>query len=68
VSGIAKWLYRHSPQEVCPWNVKFARALAEKILLMDDVAYRDAFRGRTMKRAKLEGLRRNASVVLENAS
>jgi len=29
VSGITKWLYRHSSQEVCPWNVRFARALRE---------------------------------------
>jgi epoxyqueuosine reductase len=28
-SGIAKWLYRHSSQSVCPFNVKFARALAD---------------------------------------
>lgn len=27
VSGIAKWVYRHSSQEVCPWNVSFAREL-----------------------------------------
>lgn len=28
-SGIAKWLYRHSSQDVCPWNVSFARELRE---------------------------------------
>jgi epoxyqueuosine reductase len=26
-SGIAIWVYRHSSQEVCPWNVRFAREL-----------------------------------------
>jgi epoxyqueuosine reductase len=24
-SGIKIWVYRHSSQDVCPWNVKFAR-------------------------------------------
>ena len=28
-SGIAKWLYRHSSQDVCPINVKFAPELRE---------------------------------------
>jgi len=28
-SGIAKWLYRHSSQDVCPYNIKFAEALPE---------------------------------------
>jgi epoxyqueuosine reductase len=28
-SGIAKWLCRQTSQEVCPWNVRFARDLAE---------------------------------------
>ena len=27
MSGISKWLYRHISQEVCPWNVRFAREL-----------------------------------------
>jgi epoxyqueuosine reductase len=43
---------------------KDARSLAEEILGMDDVAYREAFRGSAMKRAKLAGLQRNARVVL----
>jgi epoxyqueuosine reductase len=71
---------------VCPWNVKFARALPEgspyaareclagkdaatlagEILAMDEAAYREAFRGCAMKRAKLAGLQRNARVVLAN--
>ena len=28
-SGTAKWLYRHSSQSVCPFNIKFARELAD---------------------------------------
>jgi epoxyqueuosine reductase len=88
VSGISKWLYRHSAQEVCPWNVKFARdlaegspyaarpfltgkdarTLAEAFLAMDEDAYRAAFRGSAMKRAKLAGLQRNARLLLGQAS
>jgi epoxyqueuosine reductase QueG len=86
-SSITIPLSRDTSQEVCPWNVSFARSvrepafaardvlagkearvLAEEILAMDDDAYRTAFKGSAMKRAKLAGLRRNASVVLENAS
>lgn len=72
-------------QDVCPWNVRFARAsseasfaaraalagrdartLAREILAMDDEAFRTAFAGSPMKRAKLRGLKRNAAVVLGN--
>lgn len=72
-------------QDVCPWNVKFARdlqepaftprpgigdvdarTLATRVLAMDEAAYREAFRGSAMKRAKLEGLQRNARAVLAN--
>ena len=73
-------------QDVCPWNVRFSRALREprfaprealggkdartlarEILAMDDEAFRAAFKGSPMKRAKLRGLKRNAAVVLGNA-
>ncbi len=73
-------------QEVCPWNISFARevrepafapreviadkdlrSLAHDILAMDDDAFRAAFKGSAMKRAKLAGLQRNARVVLENS-
>jgi epoxyqueuosine reductase len=79
-------LYRHSSQDVCPWNVRFAeelpedspfrprealagkdaRTLAREILSMDVDAYRAAFRGSAMKRAKLPAMQRNAAVVLGN--
>ena len=85
-SGTAKWLYRHSSQSVCPWNVRFARELPEEspfrpraalagkdtrqlareILGMDMDAYRVAFRGSAMKRAKLPMMKRNAAVLLGN--
>ena len=44
-----------------------ARAIARAVLAMDDEAFRAAFRGSAMKRAKLRGLKRNAAVVLGNA-
>jgi epoxyqueuosine reductase len=72
-------------QDVCPWNVRFARTspesafqpraplagrdartLAREILAMDDPAFREAFKGSPMKRAKRRGLARNAAVVLGN--
>jgi len=46
---------------------KDARALADDILAMDETAYREAFRGSAMKRAKLAGLQRNATVVSRHA-
>ncbi len=45
---------------------KDLRALAHDILAMDDEAFRAAFKGSAMKRAKLAGLQRNARVVLDN--
>ena len=43
-----------------------AIALARELLAMDEDTYRERFRRSAMKRAKLEGLRRNAAVVLRN--
>jgi epoxyqueuosine reductase len=45
---------------------KAAAALARDILAMDDDAFRAAFKGSPMKRAKRRGLARNAAVVLGN--
>jgi epoxyqueuosine reductase len=45
---------------------KDGRTLARDILAMDDDAFRVAFKGSAMKRAKLRGLKRNAAVVLGN--
>ena len=72
-------------QDVCPFNVKFAReleepafaprgalgtkdarTLARELLSMDQPAFRAAFKGSPVKRAKLRGLKRNAAVVLGN--
>lgn len=85
-SGISKWVYRHASQEVCPWNVKFARslptdspfapraaiagkdarALAEELLVMTLEQFSTTFKGSPMKRAKLSGLSRNATIALDN--
>jgi len=46
---------------------KDARTLAREILAMDVDAYRAAFEGSPMKRAKLPAMKRNATVVLGNA-
>ena len=45
---------------------KDVRQIATDILAMDDETFRRAFKGSPMKRAKLQGLKRNASVVLAN--
>jgi len=47
-------------------GTKGARTLAREILAMDVDAYRAAFRGSAMKRAKLPAMKRNAAVVLGN--
>jgi epoxyqueuosine reductase len=43
-----------------------ARAVATRILAMDDEAFRGEFKGSAMKRAKRRGLARNAATVLGN--
>jgi epoxyqueuosine reductase len=48
-------------------GTKDAATLAREILAMDEEGYREAFRNSAMKRAKFEGLRRNAEIVLQNA-
>ena len=65
-------------QDVCPWNVRFARALDEpalaprqeidvaEMLALDDQGFRERYRGTAVTRAKRRGLARNAAVVLGN--
>ena len=45
---------------------KDAGTLAREILAMNDEDYRATFSGSAMKRAKLQGLKRNATIVLAN--
>jgi epoxyqueuosine reductase len=47
-------------------GTKGAAELARDILALDEAGYREAFRGSPMKRARLDGLRRNAEIVLAN--
>jgi epoxyqueuosine reductase len=70
-------------QEVCPWN-RLAAATHEpafapttgvgaaldpsEVLAWDDHAYRARLRGTPLKRAKRQGLRRTAALVLANAA
>jgi epoxyqueuosine reductase len=65
-------------QDVCPWNVRFARPLADaalaprreidaaEMLELDDAGFRARYRGTAVTRAKRRGLARNAAVVLGN--
>jgi len=65
---------RQISQEVCPWNVKFARAVTEPALApraeiadltldewaaMDEAEWKRRTQGTAIRRAKWEGFRRN---------
>lgn len=68
-------------QEVCPWNVRPQRPADHPDLRLDprragltlagllglgEEEYRERFNGSAMQRARLEGLKRNAAVVMGN--
>ena len=68
-------------QEVCPWNRSFARPVADdpferrealrgldpvEIATLDEATFRARFSGTALMRAKWEGMRRNACIVLGN--
>lgn len=74
-SGNAKWFDRHTSQEVCPWNEKFARPATEPAFTprpeliapdipvfakMDDTEFEVRFGDTPLSRAKRAGLVRNA--------
>ncbi len=77
-SGVGTWTFGCDVcQDVCPWNRRApatgeaafqARALPQlaELLLMDEAAYRERLRGSPLKRARREGLARNAAVALGN--
>jgi epoxyqueuosine reductase len=78
-SGVGGWLFGCDVcQEVCPWNrhAPPARdpALApgeppgspESLIAMTEEAFRERFRGSAIKRARREGLARNARIVVGN--
>jgi epoxyqueuosine reductase len=77
-SGIGSWVFGCDVcQDVCPWNRHARRtgeaafrprphpALAD-LLLLDAAAYRERLRASPLKRARREGLARNAAVALGN--
>jgi epoxyqueuosine reductase len=66
-------------QDVCPWNIKFAEACTQQefspargetdialkgVLEMDEDSFNERFAESPVKRAKLPGLKRNASFLL----
>ena len=62
-------LAEDSPFRARPFlDVKDAVTLATDIMAHDQEAFSAAFRKSPMKRAKLMGLTRNASVVMRNAA
>lgn len=82
-AGQGDWLFGCDVcQEVCPWNRSFgspptddplewrrdlSAVEAEGILSLDESAFRASYSGTPLMRAKWEGMRRNACVVLGNA-
>lgn len=78
-AGVGGWAFGCDVcQDVCPWNRR-APATAEdafrsrrhpplgELLALDEAAYLEGFRGSPLKRARREGLARNAAVALGNA-
>ncbi len=81
-TGLGEWIFGCDVcQEVCPWNRSFAAAAAgdpldgradlrgldpAEILALDEAGFRARYSGTPLMRAKWEGMRRNACVVLGN--
>jgi len=81
-AGLADWIFGCDIcQEVCPWNLSFARPVEgdpferrddlcdfdpSEILAMDETAFRRRYSGTALMRAKWQGMRRNACIVLGN--
>jgi epoxyqueuosine reductase len=68
-------------QEVCPWNAKFAKPAdatlierreglrvldADELVEMDEATFRSRYEGSSLMRARWDGMRRNAAIVLDN--
>lgn len=82
-AGIEDWIFGCDIcQEVCPWNSSFGRPVprerfgrradlealdAGEILELDERSFRVRFSGTALMRAKWEGMRRNACLVLGNS-
>jgi epoxyqueuosine reductase len=81
-AGNGDWIFGCDVcQDVCPWNVQFARESdgdpfsfredlrgldPEAIVAMDEATFRRRYSGTALMRAKWEGMRRNACIVLGN--
>lgn len=81
-AGMEDWIFGCDVcQEVCPWNLSFALPPEEdpfgwrddlqgldpaEIVAMDEPTFRTRFSGTSLMRAKWEGMRRNACIVLGN--
>jgi epoxyqueuosine reductase len=81
-AGIDDWIFGCDVcQEVCPWNRSFGRDPAADmlerrddlatldpitVLVMDEPTFRERYSGTALMRAKWEGLRRNACIILGN--
>ena len=80
--GMGDWIFGCDVcQDVCPWNQRFARPVEgdpfswrsdlegldpAEILAMDESTFRGRYSGTALMRAKWEGMRRNACIVLGN--
>jgi epoxyqueuosine reductase len=81
-AGMGDWIFGCDVcQEVCPWNEAFALPAEDdpfarrddlrgldpaEILAMDEATFRARYSGTSLMRAKWEGMRRNACIVLGN--
>ena len=82
-AGNGDWIFGCDDcQTVCPWNLSFARAAAGdpfamredlagldpvEILGLDEKTFRRRFSGTALMRARWDGMRRNACIVLGNS-
>jgi len=81
-ADLADWIFGCDVcQDVCPWNISFSKPAGgglfkrrddldgldpEEILGLDEAAFRRRYSGTPLMRAKWEGMRRNACIVLGN--
>lgn len=80
--GLSDWIFGCDVcQDVCPWNVSFAKPAADDpfarredlrgldptdVLGLDEATFRARYSGTSLMRARYDGMRRNACVVLGN--
>jgi len=80
--GLGDWIFGCDVcQDVCPWNVSFARPAKDdpfarredlrgldpvEVLGFDEAEFRARYSGTSLMRARYDGMRRNACIVLGN--